>query len=289
MELHQLRYFLCVADSRSFVSAASSLYVSRQAVSKAVSRLEEELGVELFMRDSSGAYLTPVGVMFYERIRSAVMELDDICDQLRSVGPRYRQRIRVAFSIGILPLVEERMRQYHRSTENVELSYAEYPEAECLRLLEEHQADLFIGTAPPNRPWAVCEELYRSRLGLLLRSSSAPEDPEPLELRDLNWIPLAGHTDSCIQSFCKQNGLYLQYQGYDYNRLFDLAASGKCGLLLPECLIPQENPLLHWQALSSEDYWTLYQVYPQALESNSLFSDVLDDFHAQVLRHIDRQ
>ena len=36
MELRQLRYFLAVADNRSFVSAASNLYISRQAVSKAV-------------------------------------------------------------------------------------------------------------------------------------------------------------------------------------------------------------------------------------------------------------
>ena len=39
MELRQLRYFLSVADCRSFVSAAAGLYVSRQAVSKAVSQL----------------------------------------------------------------------------------------------------------------------------------------------------------------------------------------------------------------------------------------------------------
>ena len=59
MELRQLKYFLAVADARSFVSAASGLFVSRQAVSKAVGQLEAELGVELFVRDSNGAFLTP--------------------------------------------------------------------------------------------------------------------------------------------------------------------------------------------------------------------------------------
>ena len=45
MELRQLKYFLAVSDARSFVSAANTLYISRQAISKAVGQLEAELGV----------------------------------------------------------------------------------------------------------------------------------------------------------------------------------------------------------------------------------------------------
>ena len=39
MEIRQLRYFLAVANARSFLQAADSLYVSRQAVSKAITQL----------------------------------------------------------------------------------------------------------------------------------------------------------------------------------------------------------------------------------------------------------
>ena len=78
MELRQLKYFLAVADARSFVAAAESQYISRQAISKSVAQLEQELNVELFMRDSGGAFLTPAGMMFYERVRSLVMELDSV-------------------------------------------------------------------------------------------------------------------------------------------------------------------------------------------------------------------
>ena len=67
MELRQLRYFLAVADSRSFVAAAEKLYISRQAISKSVAQLEEELNVALFMRDSGGAFLTPAGIFSLSR------------------------------------------------------------------------------------------------------------------------------------------------------------------------------------------------------------------------------
>ena len=49
MEIRQLKYFLAVADQRSFVNAANVLFISRQAVSKAIAQLETELNVELFM------------------------------------------------------------------------------------------------------------------------------------------------------------------------------------------------------------------------------------------------
>ena len=92
MELRQLKYFLTVADARSFVSAANDLYLSRQAVSKAVAQLETELGVELFVRDSNGAFLTPAGLMFYDRIRSSVMELELVRTEMQRYGARFHQR-----------------------------------------------------------------------------------------------------------------------------------------------------------------------------------------------------
>ena len=85
MELRQLKYFLAVADTRSFVSAAGDLYISRQAVSKAVAQLETELGVELFVRDTNGAFLTPAGLMFYDRIRSSVIELEQVREEMQII------------------------------------------------------------------------------------------------------------------------------------------------------------------------------------------------------------
>ena len=64
MELRQLKYFLAVADARSFVSAAGELFVSRQAVSKAVGQLEAELGVELFDFSSALDGAPPYGNQF---------------------------------------------------------------------------------------------------------------------------------------------------------------------------------------------------------------------------------
>ena len=62
MEIKQLRAFLAVAAAHSFLGAAEQLYVTRQAVSKTVTQLEDDLGVKLFVRGQSGTELTPVSI-----------------------------------------------------------------------------------------------------------------------------------------------------------------------------------------------------------------------------------
>ncbi len=195
MELRQLRYFLSVADNRSFVSAASALFISRQAVSKAVSQLESELGVELFVRDTSGAFLTPTGMMLYERVRSVVMELDGIAEQIRSSGSRYQQRIRIAFSPGALNLVEENLISFREGRENLQIDYSEHTEEECLHRLQEHQADMIVSPFRSQNPQYVSQEIVSSPIGVLIRDVSGSEELENVDINDLNWLPLAVQED----------------------------------------------------------------------------------------------
>ncbi|MDO5401097.1 MAG: LysR family transcriptional regulator [Eubacteriales bacterium] len=279
MELRQLRYFLAVADSRSIVSAAESLYISRQAVSKAVCRLEEELGVELFVRDSGGVFLTPTGVLFYERVRAVVKELDSIADQMRTSTERFRLRIRMAFAAGTLLLLEDNLMRYCSQKENLEISCSEHTQEECTRLLQEHQVDLAVGGAASDNPQFVSEELLRSPIGLLLRNQPDLEDMDIIDISDLSWLAVAVLSDAQLLAFCQRHKLSPQYQGQDLYRLFTLTAAGKCALLLPKCMTPREDPRLRWFPLRQEEDWRLYWTYPQIAEANLLFSSALEELH----------
>lgn len=61
MELNQIRYFLAVAETLNFTSAATACAVSQPALSKAIRKLEESLGAELFERDTQHVELTEFG------------------------------------------------------------------------------------------------------------------------------------------------------------------------------------------------------------------------------------
>jgi DNA-binding transcriptional LysR family regulator len=76
MELRHLRYFVAIAEERSFTRAAERLWVAQPGLSTQMRRLEAELGVTLFERHSRGVDLTPAGELFLERARGALSAIE---------------------------------------------------------------------------------------------------------------------------------------------------------------------------------------------------------------------
>lgn len=66
MQLRDIHYVLAAADEGSFSKAAVKVHVSQPALSQLIQRLEDELGVKLFVRKSNRVTLTPAGKIFYE-------------------------------------------------------------------------------------------------------------------------------------------------------------------------------------------------------------------------------
>lgn len=76
MNIKQLRYVTAILSTGSFSSAAACEGVSVQAVSKAMSELENEIGEPLFIRTSSGVNPTPLGEAFGSRANKVLTEFD---------------------------------------------------------------------------------------------------------------------------------------------------------------------------------------------------------------------
>jgi DNA-binding transcriptional LysR family regulator len=66
MELHQIRYFIAVAERLSYSKAARELHISVSPLSRQIRQLEEEFGVRLFARDRRRVELTDY---FYRKQR----------------------------------------------------------------------------------------------------------------------------------------------------------------------------------------------------------------------------
>lgn len=81
MRLEDLEYFVAVAEDEHLGRAALRLGVSQPAVSKAIQRLERELGFALFDRHPKGASLTALARNFYQRIRLVRVQLQDAVDE----------------------------------------------------------------------------------------------------------------------------------------------------------------------------------------------------------------
>ncbi|HWW71043.1 MAG TPA: LysR substrate-binding domain-containing protein [Duganella sp.] len=112
--------FVQVAESRSFVGAGRLLGISASAVGKSISRLEDKLGARLFHRSTRSVTLTAEGVMFLERSKRILAEIEAAERELVSVAEAPRGKLRVSLplvSALVLPVLADFMREYP----NVEL------------------------------------------------------------------------------------------------------------------------------------------------------------------------
>ncbi len=74
MELHQLKQFVAAAESESFTRGAERAFVSQPALSASISKLEEEMGVKLFIRNKRSVVLTPSGRKLLKRAKLIIAE-----------------------------------------------------------------------------------------------------------------------------------------------------------------------------------------------------------------------
>lgn len=83
MEIFELRYFLAVAQVENVNRAADTINVSAGSLSKAISRLEEELQTPLFFKTGRGIRLTPEGLLLKQKAAQILQLEEDVRLQLR--------------------------------------------------------------------------------------------------------------------------------------------------------------------------------------------------------------
>jgi DNA-binding transcriptional LysR family regulator len=86
MDLRQLRYFVAVAEERSFTLAARRLNLSQPPLSQHIQALEAELGTQLLYRTSRRVELTQAGDAMLVRARAILQQVKVTEDEVRSIG-----------------------------------------------------------------------------------------------------------------------------------------------------------------------------------------------------------
>jgi DNA-binding transcriptional LysR family regulator len=123
--LVELHAFLAVARSGSFRKAADDLCVTQAAVSRAVARLEEELGFDVLVRSGAGVRLTPAGLELQRRVEKPVAALEDAAVQLRRRADRMRLRLSVVTSLGNLWLMP-RLEDFRARHPEIAIEFRQY-------------------------------------------------------------------------------------------------------------------------------------------------------------------
>lgn len=98
MELYTMRYVLAVAEHENFSLAAQACHVGQPALSQQIAKMEKELGITLFNRNSRGATLTEAGQEFVRRARKIIQ----LSEALESEMSFFAGLCRGTLNIGVI-------------------------------------------------------------------------------------------------------------------------------------------------------------------------------------------
>jgi DNA-binding transcriptional LysR family regulator len=196
MDIDQIRTFLAVAANGSFLEAASRLHVTQSTVSARIHTLETDLGTKLFVRNRSGAALTPAGRRFMRHAKLLVLTLEQARHDV-GLPSRFRASItvgaRIALWEGFLPQWVGNMRA---CAPDVSISSEIGFEEDLMRRLIEGTLDIGLMYTPQHSPGLQVEHLFDETLVLLTTDPAKPWPDQDYIYVD--WGPAfhAQHTNS---------------------------------------------------------------------------------------------
>ncbi|MDK0524374.1 LysR family transcriptional regulator [Streptomyces sp. ML-6] len=203
MELRTLRYFVAVAEERHFGRAAIRLHMSQPPLSRAIKRLEADLGALLFARSPAGVALTPVGAVLLDEARALLDHAD-----------RVRGRVSAAagvatITVGILgdgtdPGVPGLAAAYRRSHPGVDIHVRETDLTDPTCGLRAGLVDVALTRAPFDETALTVRTLRTDPVGVVLRADdplARREELRPADLGDRRWFQFPQGTDPLWQSY----------------------------------------------------------------------------------------
>ena len=102
MNWQYLKYFAAVAQEEHFTRAAEKLYITQSALSKAMNNLQNDLGVSLFIKQGRNVRLTPMGIVFRDRVLQATYIIDGAVKEINMLSASRSGAVHVAsiFTLG---------------------------------------------------------------------------------------------------------------------------------------------------------------------------------------------
>lgn len=201
MELRHLRYFVAIAEERSFTRAAERLWVAQPGLSTQMRRLESELGVRLFDRHARGVELTKAGAVFLERARTALAATESAGATGRELqsGAIGSVRLGIATGVGSCPATEL-LRQFCGERPGVELTLFEAYGGALWRDLRGGRLDALIAPTGHASPDLRTLELGSEDWVALLGVGHPLAGIGPLPAEDLagERLAITGHRDGAV-------------------------------------------------------------------------------------------
>jgi DNA-binding transcriptional LysR family regulator len=249
MEWQQLEYFQVVAQTEHFTRAAEQLSLSQPALSRAIARLEVELGAPLFERHGRGVRLTRYGRAFLAHADRALQAIAAGKREVHDMAGPEHGVVALAFlkTLGarILP---EALSQFHERHPRVHFQLAQNHSLALLDLLAAGDVDLALFAAPVERSEITWKPVYSEEIYAVVAPGHRLASRESVALAELAEEPMillkSGYSMRRVtDELCRRVGFSprIAFEGEDAATVTGLATAG-LGVGFVPALAAAERP-----------------------------------------------
>lgn len=196
MNERNLRCFMKVYQLGSLHRAAQDMYLSVQAVSRIITKLEEEIGENLFIRSSSGLYPTPAADKLKEHTYIILEQFDKIKEDLSHTDTEEVSTLRIASTYAVLKYLSvDFIKSFYKEYPNIRLNFVEYPEYPIYEMLKKGQLNVAFLPLPIDVKLFDMVYCFSHHYCAVMNVKHPLASKKVLEYKDLNGVPLAlkGH------------------------------------------------------------------------------------------------
>ena len=234
MELRVLKYFLAIAREENFTKAAQQLHITQPTLSRQIAQLEEELGVDLFVRSNHNIILTEDGMILKRRAQ----EILSLADKTKRDFLHKDENLEGVISIGSGEFLSTRcltdcIAQFRRKHPLVRYEFYSGNAGNIRDQIERGLLDIGLMSEPIDiRKYEFISMPIKEEWGAFVREDSPLIDKDFIAPQDLVDIPLILPLGDFAESHIgKWFGEYISQ--------IDIIAKGN--LLYNEAMMAQSN------------------------------------------------
>jgi LysR family hydrogen peroxide-inducible transcriptional activator len=186
MTLNELRFIVAVAQERNFRRAAEKAYISQPALSLAIQKLEEELGLKIFERGKAEIGITPVGSAIVEQAQRVLEEVE----QIRVIAAQGKNQLTAPLRVGIIHsvgpyLLPDLIPALKKVAPNMSLEVEENITANLETLLRNGKLDVIIIALPFGDAGILTRAMYDEPFEVVVNNEHRWADRRSIKAHEL--------------------------------------------------------------------------------------------------------
>ncbi len=191
MELRHMKYFIAVAEELNFGRAALRLNISQPPLTRQIHQIEDELGVQLFIRTPRGVELTQAGEIFLEEAKNirALTELS--IERTKRAGQGKLGRLDIGiFGTGIFAAIPQLLHLFRDTHPDVRVVLHTMTKDEQIEALRQRRITVGFNRLLPPLPDIEKELIFDERLYLAINESHPLSQQTSVSFMELAKHPL---------------------------------------------------------------------------------------------------